>query len=100
MIDIFEREASVRATLFKHIHLENYIPNFDLLVAAGFFNITAKYTLRNFVIPRNMVKFTVVDAEVLIYGNTDKLLKILLIDGCYIKKTMGYQFCTFAKGPN
>ena len=67
MIDIFEREASVRATLFKHIHLKNYIPNFDLLVAAGFFNITAKYALRNFVIPRNMVKFTVVDFGFVVY---------------------------------
>ena len=38
--------------------------------------------------------------EVLNYSNTNEMLRILLIVGCYIQKTVEYQICTFAKGLN
>ena len=40
------------------------------------------------------------DKKVLNYSNTAQLLKILLIVGCYMRKTVEYQLCTFAKGLN
>ena len=60
MIDVFVRKADIRTLFFKLSHFKTYVPNFDLLVATGFFNITVKNKPRDFIIPSNVVKFTVV----------------------------------------
>ena len=57
MVGVFELEAAVGTLLLKPSYLKTYVPNLDELVAADFFNITAKNTLRNFIISSNVVKF-------------------------------------------
>ena len=60
LIDIFERKTAVGAALFKLIHFEIYVPDFDEFCAVGFFNITVKNTLINLVVSGNVVKLAFV----------------------------------------
>ena len=60
MIDVFEREASVRATLFKLRDFEIYTPNFDEFFTTDFFDITIHNTLRNLIVPSNVGKFAAI----------------------------------------
>ena len=55
LIGVYEREASVRATLFKLVHFEIYVPDFDKFRAASFFNITVKNTFGYLVVSGDMV---------------------------------------------
>ena len=60
LIDIFERKTAVGAALFKLIHFEIYVPDFDEFCAVGFFNITVKNTLINLVVSGHMFKFAAI----------------------------------------
>ena len=55
LIGVVEHEVSVRATLFKLIYFKIYVPDFDKISAASFFNITIENTLKNPVVSGDMV---------------------------------------------
>ena len=67
LIGVFEGDASVRATLFKLIHFKIYVPDFDKISAAGFFDIAIENTLRNPVVSGNMVKFAAINLYFFVY---------------------------------